>query len=364
MHLLSGSAKQPLGTAPRGRLRRARSLLVALVVGVLAHETGSASAAPPVPPPDPANAKIAYDRGLAAHKKGDEAGAARAFAEADALAPSAVALQAALEACLAVDDVALAGSLLDRAAPRAPHPDALRAVVRRASERFAGKAGRLALWSKIRGTAQLDGEPVELPLLRWLTVGAHVVRFHADGPSSPTSADIVRTVTVTPNEITTVVFEAPAVPSPSGAATVAPATSASASPVPTGGPLAAPVSVTSERSPSPPPATPQASSGGVSPTAFWILTGATSLVGLGSVLSALDTSSKHGTFVDAGCGAGSAAARCGDLSSAGKNAQLRTNVLFAVTGALAVTTGVTGAFFVRWTREPSGAVALELQRSF
>ena len=43
-----------------------------------------------------ARAKEAYDRGVAAHERGDHQRAAEEFARADAIAPSPVALQAAL----------------------------------------------------------------------------------------------------------------------------------------------------------------------------------------------------------------------------------------------------------------------------
>lgn len=73
-------------------------------------------------------AKQAYDRGVSAFKRGDEKGAAQEFARADALEPTPVALQAALDAAIEADDLALASVLLERS-KRAPATPGLAASI-------------------------------------------------------------------------------------------------------------------------------------------------------------------------------------------------------------------------------------------
>ena len=79
---------------------------------------------------------------------------------------------------------------------------------------------------------------------------------------------------------------------------------------------------------------------GPSPVWFWIAAGVTVAAGAATGISALDTASKHDAF---------AANRSSqDASTAGQNAQTRTNVLAAVTGGAALATVAIGVFVVRW----------------
>src|SRR5687767_10529928 len=117
---------------------RLSSLL--LTSAVLLATTGAFAQAPSADAR--ARAKEAYDRGVEAHNKGDMHKAAQEFARADALAPSGVALQAALDAAIEADDPALGGELLERSTREKPSGQ-LAASVSQAKTKFAGRAGRV-----------------------------------------------------------------------------------------------------------------------------------------------------------------------------------------------------------------------------
>jgi hypothetical protein len=95
---------------------------------------------------------------------------------------------------------------------------------------------------------------------------------------------------------------------------------------------------------------------------FYVGLGVTAAVGTFSVVSAVDTVTQHQTYVNHGCRDGTGAlADCNGRASDGKDAQLRTNVAFAVTGALAVGTAALGLFAVRWQKDEKTALALGVQ---
>lgn len=84
-------------------------------------------AAPRVLAQEPEGAAArAYDRGAAALREGDNAAAARAFAEADRIAPHPTTLAEALRAALDADDFDLVRTLVVRAESRASTPDLVR----------------------------------------------------------------------------------------------------------------------------------------------------------------------------------------------------------------------------------------------
>src|SRR4029079_5886075 len=111
----------------------------------------------------------AYDRGTAAHRRGDFAAAATEFALADEIAPSSVALQAALDAAIKADDAALGSDLLERS-QRAPVAGALAARVKAASAAFAHRAGRLrAVCAEApQCLATVDGKPLTIGKPAWV----------------------------------------------------------------------------------------------------------------------------------------------------------------------------------------------------
>jgi hypothetical protein len=70
---------------------------------------------------------------------------------------------------------------------------------------------------------------------------------------------------------------------------------------------------------------------------FWASLGLTAAFVAGTVASGVDTKNKHDTFVETG-----------ELRIAGHSAQVRTNVLFGFTSALALATAGLGIFAVDW----------------
>jgi hypothetical protein len=85
----------------------------------------------------------------------------------------------------------------------------------------------------------------------------------------------------------------------------------------------------------------------------------TAVAGTLAVASAIDTVTRHQTYLDHGCRDGTGTpSDCNGRASDGKDAQLRTNVAFAVTGALAVGTAALGLFAVRWQADEKTALAL------
>ncbi len=288
------------------------ALLVALALAPVARADGAPSE----------DARTAYDRGTAAHARGDYRAAASELAQADALAPNPVALKAALDEALLADDPELGMQLVERARTRAPGDATLAPSVHDAEVRFAGRTGRVRIDCG-HCTATVDGRPVAVGAAAFVLVGPHHVVLDAGGV--PTARDVV---VAGDREVDVVLPAAPAPPAP-----LAP----------------------------PPPASRRhesaAPSHGLSPTA-WFLTSAalTVIAGAATIVSGVDTANQHSSFVARGCGA-SDASDCGALASSGSGAQTRTNVLAAVTGAFGVTTVVL-AFYVPWGSSPAQRAAL------
>ncbi len=232
---------------------RSRALSLGLGLGLALGLLVAPAAADPAPPgaaADRARAREAYDRGAAAHQRGDEATAARELALADAILPNPVTLQAALEAALAADDGALAITLCERA-QRAPLDGPLAELVQRARARFAPAP-----------LAPLDREP-------------------------------------------------------------------------------------------PPPRVAPPPERTSSPGWFLAALGSTVVAAGVTVGLALDTASKHGGFVSAGC-PGPVHGDCAALASDGLAAQLGTNAMIGVTAALGAATVVAGVLTFR-ARDAAGA---------
>lgn len=311
-----------------------RSLLTAASLVTLLALASTALAAPDEDAR--ARAAQAYRRAVAAHDRGDLVTAAREFALADAIAPNPVALRAAVDAAIDADDPALGAELLERA-NRGPVDGPLAQSLEAARKRFAGRAGRVRVVCPERATclATIDGAPLDVSGAQWTRTGQHTVVLQVDGASE------TKLVTVGPTDVVQ----------------VAPAPKASASP-PAPAPAPAPVSP-----PSTPPAdtTPSAApppepSAGL-PRAVVLATGALTLgAGAVAVVFATGAGNTHEDFVASGCPTASAPS-CEGLASDGRSAQTRANVMFAVTGGLAVTTAVIGIFFTDWGGKKSGATA-------
>jgi hypothetical protein len=269
--------------------------------------------------PDVGRAKEAYDRGTRAHAAGDHQAAARAFAEADAIAPTTASIEAALESAMKADDEVLGAELLERAAQRQVDP-ALAKTLDAAKKRFAGRTGKIrvdcALATKC--LASIDGVASDAWRAIIVKVGAHTVVVRRDDEK------FERLVEVQPDSVVTVAPEAPR----------------------------------EQHKPYGPESTqPQTTTKGISPAWFFVGLGVTAALGGLTTWSGLDAVKQHDEFEANGCalnGRGPVPADCSSRAEDGDAAKTRTNLGIALTGVAAAVTVMTGAFFVRWSSTPSG----------
>lgn len=278
-----------------------------------------------------ARAKEAYDRGVEAHAKGDLRRAAQEFARADSLAPSPVALQAALEAAIDADDPALGAELLERSAREKPTGQ-LAARVSTARAKFAGRAGRVRVQcpSGTTCTATLDGAAIDTQKPVWTRTGQHSVVVQVDGDAQ------TRLVRVEPDAIADVTGT-----KPSGAApAAAPAPAASAT------------TINEE-----PKGMQRGLDKGLPPIVFYAGAGATVLLAGVTTFFALDTKNKHDEFENLGCNRANLT-DCEPLKDDGERAQTYTNVTLVLTGVAAVATAVIGIGFTDWKGPLIGAAPL------
>jgi hypothetical protein len=280
---------------------------------------------------DKARAKEAYDRGVEAHKRGDMQKAAEEFARADALAPSAVALQAALDAAAEADDVALGGELLERSARESGRETpALKSSVQTARTKLGGRAGRVRVRcpAPSKCLAKVDEKFVDVDKPVWTRSGRHTVVIQVDGEAQTKLVDLQadQLLDVAPSPKTSE-------PAPTGTAT-----SPENKPQP---------------APTPPPAEPkprrEVLKNGLPPIVFFAGLGATVLAGGVTTFLAIETSSRHDEFTNAGCDQ-AAFADCDDKQTVGKGLQTATNAMIGVTAVLGVLTGVVGIAFTDWHR--------------
>ena len=141
-------------------------------------------------PPAEAAAR-AYDRGARASRAGDDRAAARAFAEADAIAPHAATLVQALRAALDADDFVLVRELLARAETRESSPELARVVAE--AERALPPAPA-APTKPTLGALSLEG-PVECTFsggarTRWLPPGARTLDVRCPEARRETTVDV------------------------------------------------------------------------------------------------------------------------------------------------------------------------------
>jgi hypothetical protein len=288
---------------------------------------GSELLAFPAAADDPTQARVVYDRGTAAHRRGDFAEAAADFALADSLAPSPVALRAALDDAIKADDPALGMELVERF-DRAPAAGPVAASASAAREKFQGRAGRVAVHCPASGScmATLDGRTLDVTRPAWASVGQHTLLVQIDETPRP------RLIEVKPNETLDV--------TPTPAPSPAPALEPTPAPAPASAPAAALTPALA------PPAPVDRGSSGLSPVWFWVGLGATAIAGGATLWSGLDTDSKHQSFESENCPrVGSTS--CSSLGVAGSSAETRTNVLVGVTAAVGAAT-VVALIFTRW----------------
>jgi hypothetical protein len=286
-----------------------------------------------------ARAKEAYDRGVEAHAKGDMHRAAHEFAKADSLAPSAVALQAALDSAIEADDPALGGELLERSAREKPTGQ-LAASVNQAKTKFAGRAGRVRVSCPAGSTclATIDGAPMETTKPAWSRTGQHTVVVQVDGDPQ------TKLVRVEADQIVEVIG------TKKDGTAAAPST---AEPPKDDG---APKKNRFED--------------GLPPVFFYGGVGLTVLLAGATTYFALDTSNKHDEFDTLGCARANITG-CEDLKDDGESSQSSTNVGLVLTGVAAVATVVVGVAFTNWkapifgmTPLPGGGGAAMFARRF
>lgn len=300
--------------------------LAALVAALLVSPPGASQDRP--------EAREAYERGTIAFQRGDFAIAAALFARADQLSPSEAALQAALEAALAADDPVLGNELLERArrgVPGAP----LGAVVRRATARLAGRAGRLVAECGASCEASIDGVSVAPRQPRWVKLGRHTVAMRLR------QAERTVVVEISPDALLLVPGpqdEAPAVSSSpvSSPVSSAPIASVSSAPIASVAPVFSVFMATPER--------PGPVHSRLHPGWFWAGAGVTAAAGVLALVWGLDTAHRHDEFASRGC-LNTGGDPCDLLASAGQAAQLRANLMIGtavLAGGVTVALGLWG----------------------
>jgi len=269
-------------------------------------------------------ARAAYDRGVRANAAGDHANAARAFAEADALAPQPASLEAALESAMKADDAPLGADLVERADGRAPDAG-LRKTLEAARKRFAGRTGKIRVECRAapargadgRCLAAVDGAAADARRPIYVAVGPHAVVVQRGDERIERLVDVKA-------EAVVVVEAGPALAVVGGAGGGAgPATGAA-------------------------PAEP---SSGLSRGWFYGGLSVTAVFGAITIVSGLDAVAQHDRFVSDGCGSGGAGAvpaDCAARGAEGARAETRTNIFLGATAVFAVTTAALGIFAVRW----------------
>ncbi|MBX3232805.1 MAG: hypothetical protein KIT84_43795 [Labilithrix sp.] len=291
-----------------------RSAAGALFAALLATGTAAAAEGDAA---ERERAKEAYDRGLDAYKHGEMQRAAEEFARADEYAPSAAALQAALDAAIDADDVALGAELLERS-KREPAPPGLASSITAAHIKFNARAGKIRIACPKSSTcnAKIDDSPAPVDRVTWTGIGQRTVSIQVDGGAAQTKVvDVVADQTV---EVAATKANQPLVTRPLSTATED----------------ARPVKTSKE-------------SGGVSPVVVYAAGGVTlALAGLTAVLM-VQTSSTHGDFESKGC-ARASTPECADLSDSGRSSQSAANVALAFTALAAITTGVIAIGFTSW----------------
>jgi hypothetical protein len=299
-------------------MNRAEPLLIALALALV---TAVAHAAPPVDTKH--RAKAAYARGLRAHASGDFQGAATAFAEADALAPSPVALMAALDEATLCDDPVLGAELLERSARAEPTP-ALSASVEAARRKLGGRAGKLRVACPASATCRttIDGRSAEGST--WVAVGRHTVVVRVD--DAPPREQVVEVRGGETFVVSPLAPDAPDAPPP----------------IPPAPPPGAPQASANVALVTPPPSVAR-----ISPVVVFVGAAATAVLGAGAAAGGILLGKAHDDFVADRCPEGPGP-RCATLQAKGEQLVIATNVLLVGTVVAAVVTTVIAVAFTDW----------------
>lgn len=252
--------------------------------------------------------------------------AALEFARADSLAPSAVALQAALDAAIEADDPAIGADLVDRSR-REKSPNAqLAASMNQAKTKFAGRAGRVHVTCPTGSTclATIDGAPMDTTKAAWSRTGQHTVVVQVDGEPETKLVRVEADQIVEVNATKKIESSGP-----------------------------------SPKDQSPPPELPveKKKFEGLPPIVFYGGVGLTVVLAGATTFFAIQTSSKHDEFENLGC-AGANITGCTDLKDDGESSQTGTNAGLVLTSVAAVATVVIGVAFTNWKAPTFGMAPL------
>ncbi len=280
------------------------------------------------------DAKAAYQRGVAAHKRGDEAASAHEFAAADAALPNRTALLAALQAVNKTDDASLAADLLERR-NRETDPKVAEAAAA-VEARFQDRLGwvRLECGAGAPCDAQLGERKLEPGADVRVAAGNQTLRIHRG------ETEVSVTVTVQPGSTSRV--SAPAATAPSATAPAATA------PTPTPPPLA---SAAVEVPPARPPLVFEPGRAKPLPPFVVYLGGAAAVAaGISGIAVIVHAGARATDFEDAGCTGSSppAASDCKSRASTGRTLDVVGNALLLGGAALGLGTVLLSAFFVDW----------------
>ncbi len=236
------------------------------------------------------------------------------------IAPSAVALQAALDDAIEADDPALGSELVLRS-KRAATPGELGKSVDTATKKFAGRAGRIRVVDASDcTTATLDQKIVVDPKKEiWTTKGVHTLSVVCGTRAGESHVDVRADGVIEVSAPTAEKPEKPPVVPPPPVEKPPP-----------------PIVVTR-----PPPSKPL--------RPIWAIVGGgvTVLFGAATIYFGLDAKSQHDDFEAKGCGQANADG-CKSLQDDGRRARLYTNVAIGV-GAVAAVGTVVALFFTDFT---------------
>ncbi len=257
-----------------------------------------------------ARARVAYEQGLKAHASGDHKAAARAFAIADAAAPSDEALEAALDEAAIDADAAFAMNLTLRAEGRKVDARTA-AAVQRVRSAFRDRVGSVSVdcAGATLCRVALDAAPDDdAGSARYMAAGRHTAVVHRDG-AEQTLAFVLsagETRWLRPH-------------APTDAVNVVPD------------------DVSGRRS--------------TFRAVVFVGAGLTVASLAATIVSGIDVVAKRGSFRDGGCAADVATTApvspdCQGVADRGSAAQTRTNVLIAVTAALGLATLAVEVFVV------------------
>ncbi|HEY2366548.1 MAG TPA: hypothetical protein VGH87_09185, partial [Polyangiaceae bacterium] len=276
-------------------------------------------------------ARAAYAEGTRLYKQGDFAAAASKYAEADTLAPSPVALQAALDATVKADDAVLGAELLERARTR-DVSGTLATSVRSANEKLAHRAAKLTATCPSACTVTLDGNAIEAGHARWVKSGTHAIVFITEGRTDAQTIDLAADSekTITPAPPPTVTQPPPIT-------------------------VVEPQSAQPQRQLFNEPYVPiQKHHRGVSPALFWVSLAVTGAFTVTSVTTLIVTQATHDQFVSKSC-AKAASADCQSLANTGNATQAVGDTFLGLSIAAALWTVLAGAAIVRWHDPSVGA---------